>query len=53
MSPGGLSVRKHRMPAPVADVHIKGMISKKMWYEYTKEYYPAIKKKEMMPFAKT
>ena len=46
-------MRKHRMPAPVADVHIKGMISKKMWYEYTKEYYPAIKKKEMMPFAAT
>ena len=41
------------MLAPVAEVHVKGMISKKMWYEYTKEYYPAIKKNELMPFAKT
>ena len=26
---------------------------KKMWYIYTKKYYPAFKKKERMPFAAT
>ena len=26
---------------------------KKMWYIYTKEYHPAIKKKERLPFAAT
>ena len=26
---------------------------KKMWYIYTMEYYPAIRKHELMPFAET
>lgn len=55
VSPEGTQREQAQDAGPVAEVHTEGMVSKQLRYEYTKEYYPAIKKKKsgMMPFAET